>query len=96
MPTDLLGQLIRSYFKIVQKNLQENVPKAVMLFLVHGAKEAIHRDLMAELYKEELFDSLLFEDPNVATKRTTAAEQYEALKHAKQIIQDAELQLLSK
>jgi replication fork clamp-binding protein CrfC len=48
----LLEQLIRSYFKIVQKNLQDSVVKAVMHFLVNTAKENLQRDLVSALYKE--------------------------------------------
>ncbi|PRP80825.1 dynamin-2 [Planoprotostelium fungivorum] len=91
----LIKQLLGSYFKIVQKSLQENVTKAIMLFLVEAAKENLHKDLMSELYKEELFNELLHEDSRVVQRRQQCAEQLEALKQAKKIIQMAEIQSLS-
>eukprot|EP01116_Phalansterium_solitarium_P013956 TRINITY_DN31424_c0_g1_i1.p1 TRINITY_DN31424_c0_g1~~TRINITY_DN31424_c0_g1_i1.p1 ORF type:complete len:784 (+),score=272.29 TRINITY_DN31424_c0_g1_i1:89-2353(+) len=87
----LIRELIRSYFKIVQKNMQDSVTKAVMAFLVNNAKESLQRELMAELYKEELFDKLLQEEPRTAQRRHQLGEQVEALKKAKKIVQFAEL-----
>eukprot|EP01117_Protostelium_nocturnum_P012378 TRINITY_DN4566_c0_g1_i1.p1 TRINITY_DN4566_c0_g1~~TRINITY_DN4566_c0_g1_i1.p1 ORF type:complete len:783 (-),score=329.56 TRINITY_DN4566_c0_g1_i1:186-2534(-) len=95
MQIKLIKQLIGSYFKIVQRNLQESVTKAVMCFLVDAAKENLHKDLMAELYKDELITSLLVEDPKIALRRQQCADQLEALKKAKKIIQMAEAQSLA-
>jgi len=91
----LIKQLLGSYFKIVQRSLQENVTKVIMHFLVNAAKENLHKDLMSELYKEEMFPELLHEDARMVNRRQQCADQLEALKQAKKIIQLAEVQSLS-
>ncbi len=48
-----------SYFDIVRKNVQDLVPKSIMHFLVNQAKDNIQNELVANLYKEEYFDTLL-------------------------------------
>lgn len=47
--------------------------------------------LVAELYKEDLFSTLLQEDPNVAVRRKLCIEHIDALKKAKKVIQEHEL-----
>jgi len=91
----LIQQLIRSYFKIVQKNLQDYVTKIIMTNLVNQSKTNIQRDLVGELYKDELFDNLLVEDSTVIIKRRVAVEHLDALKKAKKIVQAAELKDLT-
>lgn len=62
-----------------------------MHFLVNGAKENLPKDLVGDIYKEEYFEALLQEEPTTAMKRKLCAEQLDALKQAKKIIQAAEL-----
>ena len=94
--------MIESYFKIVQKNLQDGVVKVVMHFLVNAVKgticqcllkwiENLQRDLVSSLYKDEYFDVLLYEDPTVSAKRRICEDHIKALKEAKKIVQAAEL-----
>ncbi len=71
--------------------MHDIVTKVIMNFLVNNAKDALQNDLVQELYKEEMFDTLLHEDPSTAVKRKVAQEQLEALRKAKLIIQQAEL-----
>ena len=51
-------RLIQSYFLIVQKNIQDNVPKAIMHFLVNNAKDNLQSELVSQLYKKEEIDYL--------------------------------------
>ncbi|KAI0989509.1 hypothetical protein GJ496_001249 [Pomphorhynchus laevis] len=39
--------LIKSYFEIVRKSIQDLVPKAIMHFLVNNAKDGIQSDVFA-------------------------------------------------
>eukprot|EP01114_Cavostelium_apophysatum_P006134 TRINITY_DN1737_c0_g1_i2.p1 TRINITY_DN1737_c0_g1~~TRINITY_DN1737_c0_g1_i2.p1 ORF type:complete len:581 (-),score=199.30 TRINITY_DN1737_c0_g1_i2:39-1781(-) len=86
----LIQQLIRSYFKIVQRNVQDNITKIVMHFLIKNGQRNLRRDLFGELFHEDMYDVLLREDPSIAMKRKIATEQLEALKKAKKIIQNHE------
>jgi dynamin 1-like protein len=63
--------------------------------LVNSCRQSIQRDLVAELYKEDLFERLLEEDPTIAIKRKVAAEHLDVLKKAKKIVQEAELKDLT-
>ncbi|OII71919.1 dynamin-related protein [Cryptosporidium ubiquitum] len=67
--SDVIKFFIVSYFNIVRKNIADSVPKAVMYFMVNAAKEAIQRELVAKLYKEEIFDDLLQEEKGIVEKR---------------------------
>lgn len=70
----LITSLLTSYFDIVKKNVQDAVPKAVMLLLVNASKDAIHNELVASLYRPDMFASLLAEE-QVVTERRAAAER---------------------
>lgn len=84
--TDLIKNLIVNYFKIVRKNIQDTVPKAIMHFLVNWIKENIQSELVSHLYREDLFESLLEESPHVASKRKQTAEMLQALKRANKVL----------
>ena len=47
----VVERLIKKYFLIVRKNIQDQVPKAVMNFLVNHIKLNIHSFLVQTLYK---------------------------------------------
>jgi dynamin 1-like protein len=66
-----------------------------MHFLVNNSKESLQNDLVQDLYKEDMFEILLHEDPSTAIKRKVATEQLEALRKAKKVIQAAELRELA-
>ncbi|CUV04706.1 unnamed protein product [Cryptosporidium hominis] len=67
--SDVIKFFIVSYFNIVRKNVADSVPKAIMYFMVNAAKEAIQRELVAKLYREEIFDDLLQEEKGIVEKR---------------------------
>jgi dynamin 1-like protein len=87
----LLRQLLSSYFGIVQANIQDSVTKAIMHFLVNQSKAELHKNLVHELYREELLAELLQEDASVSAKREAARQQLKALTLAKGLLQEAEL-----
>ncbi|KAK7828865.1 dynamin-related protein 3a [Quercus suber] len=59
--------LLRSYYDIVRKNIQDLVPKAVMHFLVNHTKRELHSIFIQKLYRESLFEELLQEQEELAT-----------------------------
>lgn len=88
METDLIRNLITSYFNIVRETVTDQVPKAVMHLLVNFSKVNVQNRLVAELYKEELFDSLLFEDEALAQERDKCSKLLHVYKEANKIIQE--------
>ena len=67
-------RLIKSYFIIVRKNIQDSVPKAIMHFLVNFVKDNLQSELVSKLYKKEEIDILLDESEHIAARRKEAQE----------------------
>ncbi|KAI6078996.1 Dynamin-1-like protein [Aix galericulata] len=83
---EVIERLIKSYFLIVRKNIQDSVPKAVMHFLVNHVKDTLQSELVGQLYKSLLLDDLLTESEDMAQRRKEAADMLKALQRASQII----------
>ncbi|XP_077986935.1 dynamin-1-like protein isoform X2 [Glandiceps talaboti] len=85
---DIIQRLIKSYFLIVRKNIQDSVPKAVMHFLVNFVKDNLQSEMVGHLYKQECIDDLLSESEQIAMRRKEAAEMLKALQRASHIISE--------
>ncbi|CAH0759283.1 unnamed protein product [Diatraea saccharalis] len=85
---DLVERLIKSYFYIVRKSIQDSVPKAVMHFLVNYVKDNLQSELVTHLYKSDQAESLLNESEHIAQRRKEAADMLKALQRAGQIISE--------
>ncbi|XP_041111396.1 dynamin-1-like protein isoform X4 [Polyodon spathula] len=83
---EVIERLIKSYFLIVRKNIQDSVPKAVMHFLVNNVKDNLQSELVGQLYKSLLLDDLLTESEDMAQRRNEAADMLKALQRASQVI----------
>ncbi|XP_040893587.1 dynamin-1-like protein isoform X2 [Toxotes jaculatrix] len=83
---EVIERLIKSYFLIVRKNIQDSVPKAVMHFLVNHVKDCLQSELVGQLYKTVLLDDLLTESEDMAQRRNEAADMLKALQKASQVI----------
>ncbi|KAJ8374170.1 hypothetical protein SKAU_G00047500 [Synaphobranchus kaupii] len=83
---EVIERLIKSYFLIVRKNIQDSVPKAVMHFLVNHVKDSLQSELVGQLYKSGLLDDLLTESEDMAQRRNEAAGMLKALQRASQVI----------
>lgn len=88
METDLIRNLITSYFNIVRETVADQVPKAVMHLLVNFSKQNVQNRLVAELYREDLFDSLLYEDETLAQERDKCSKLLQVYREANKIIQE--------
>ena len=86
--TQLIKNLISSYFDIVCKNLSDTVPKTIMHFLVNTSKTNLQNNLVQNLYKEELFEELLEENPEIAQRRKRCKEMLEALVRANAVLME--------
>ncbi|XP_045127886.1 dynamin-1-like protein isoform X6 [Portunus trituberculatus] len=83
---EVIERLIKSYFYIVRKSIQDKVPKAVMHFLVNHVKDNLQSELVKHLYRTDEIDTFLSESPEIAQRRKEAAEMLKALQHANVII----------
>ena len=85
---EIIQRLIRNYFLIVRKNIQDSVPKAVMHFLVNHVRDHIQSELVSKLYKSDGASSLLNESKEMSQRRQEAQEMLSALQKASQIISE--------
>ncbi|KAL1960670.1 hypothetical protein VTO42DRAFT_6500 [Malbranchea cinnamomea] len=86
METELIRRLISSYFNIVRETIADQVPKAIMHLLVNHSKEVIQNRLVSELYKEEMFAELLYEDDGIKAEREKCEKLLETYKEAAKIV----------
>ncbi|GAA5990800.1 hypothetical protein JCM10908_000022 [Rhodotorula pacifica] len=88
LETNLIRALIASYFSIVRQTIQDLVPKAIMHLLVNFSRESVQNRLVANLYKEGLFDELLHEDEALTAERTRIKNLLQAYKEAFQTLSE--------
>ncbi|KAL6211439.1 hypothetical protein ACLB2K_016665 [Fragaria x ananassa] len=74
--------LLRSYYDIVRKNIEDSVPKAIMHFLVNHTKRELHNVFIKKLYRENLFEEMLQEPDEVSMKRKRTRETLRVLQQA--------------
>lgn len=86
METELIRALISSYFNIVRETIADQVPKAIMHLLVNHSKDVVQNRLVSELYKEVLFEELLYEDDGVKKDREKCEKLLETYREAAKII----------
>jgi dynamin 1-like protein len=56
--------------------------KAIMHLLVNYSRESVQNRLVASLYKENLFEDLLYEDESLTAERTRVKNLLDAYKEA--------------
>jgi dynamin 1-like protein len=71
---DVIERLIKSYFYIVRKSIQDSVPKAIMHFLVNFVKDNVQSELVTHLYKSERAEEYLNESEHIAIRRKEASD----------------------
>ncbi|KAF7118435.1 hypothetical protein CNMCM5793_007956 [Aspergillus hiratsukae] len=86
METELIRRLISSYFNIVRETIADQVPKAIMHLLVNHSKDVVQNRLVSELYKEDLFSELLYEDDGIKAEREKCERLLETYKEAARIV----------
>ena len=84
----VIKRFINSYFGIVKKNIADVVPKSIMFMLVNKSKQRLQQDLALALYKEDQFEKLLSEDPEISRKRKDAQDLLNILRKALSIINE--------
>jgi len=88
METELIRALISSYFNIVRETIADQVPKAVMHLLVNHCKDVVQNRLVSELYKETMFEELLYEDDGVKKEREKCEKLLQTYREAAKIISE--------
>ncbi|KAJ5369419.1 Dynamin-related protein dnm1 [Penicillium cosmopolitanum] len=86
LETELIRRLISSYFHIVRETIADQVPKAIMHLLVNHSKDVVQNRLVSELYKEDLFGELLYEDDGIKAEREKCERLLETYKEAAKIV----------
>merc|ERR1711939_669578 len=86
METELIRALISSYFNIVRESIADQVPKAVMHLLVNHSKDAVQNRLVSELYREDMFEELLYEDDAVKKEREKCEKLLKTYREAAKIV----------
>ncbi|OMJ90807.1 hypothetical protein SteCoe_6788 [Stentor coeruleus] len=85
---EIIKMLISSYYKIVKKNIEDAVPKAIMGFLVNKAKFKIQTELVSTIYKEDKIYELLTEPGDIPERRMKCKELLRSLERANTIINE--------
>jgi dynamin 1-like protein len=86
METEVIKLLLLSYYNIVKRTVSDLVPKAIMFNLVVQSKDELQRELLAELYKKEVFEDALKESDATVERRKECKKMIEALTRADEII----------
>ena len=88
LETELIRRLISSYFNIVRETIADQVPKAVMHLLVNHSKDVVQNRLVSKLYKEDLFQDLLYEDDAIKSEREKCEKLLATYKEAAKIVNE--------
>eukprot|EP01059_Diplonema_ambulator_P028175 TRINITY_DN4690_c0_g1_i1.p1 TRINITY_DN4690_c0_g1~~TRINITY_DN4690_c0_g1_i1.p1 ORF type:complete len:670 (+),score=224.08 TRINITY_DN4690_c0_g1_i1:49-2010(+) len=80
--TEIVKELVNTYYSIVRRHMQDHVPKAIIHFLVNKLKDTINTRLVETFYKHELLPTLLDESEDIARRRRAAKEMAGCLKEA--------------
>ncbi|KAJ1270586.1 hypothetical protein BS78_06G063700 [Paspalum vaginatum] len=84
--------LIKSYYDIVRKSIEDAIPKAVMHFLVNHTKRDLHNFLIRKLYRENLLNELMRETDEVLIRRQRIQEMLEILEQAHRTLEEFPLE----
>lgn len=85
---ELIRRLIASYFSIVRETIRDQVPKAIMCLLVNYTKESVQNQLVQKLYKESLFEDLLYEDEALIQEREKCEKLLDTYRQAATVISE--------
>lgn len=84
--TQIIENLLVSYFDIVKTKILDSIPKAIALRLVNKVKTSLQTDLVSRVYQPEKVDALLSESEESAEKRERLAKTLVLMEKAMQAI----------
>lgn len=82
----VIEKLIKEYFKLEKKKVEDSIPKCIMYNLVNFLKENIHTELLSKLSKNQ--ESLLVESDEILKQRKEADLMVNALRKAELTIDE--------
>eukprot|EP00656_Telonema_subtile_P053172 TRINITY_DN761_c0_g2_i1.p1 TRINITY_DN761_c0_g2~~TRINITY_DN761_c0_g2_i1.p1 ORF type:complete len:479 (+),score=192.51 TRINITY_DN761_c0_g2_i1:92-1528(+) len=82
----LIRRLLQDYNNIVVKSIKDKVPKAVMFKMVNVATKEMHTAMMKQLYRQDLFEELLEEDPELEAQRRRCRQMVIVLNKAVDVL----------
>ncbi|XP_010268467.1 PREDICTED: dynamin-related protein 3A-like isoform X3 [Nelumbo nucifera] len=88
--------LLRSYYDIVRKKIQDFVPKAIMHFLVNHTKRNLLSTFIQKLYRENLFEEMLHVQDDTVVKRKRTREMFQVLQQAVQTLEEVDSEVTSR
>ncbi|KAG1676677.1 Dynamin-1 [Nymphon striatum] len=92
---ETIRNLVDSYMMIVNKTVQDLVPKTIMHLLLNDVKDYINGELLASLYSAGDQNTLMEESQEEAKKRDEMLRMYHACKEALKIIGDVTIKTVS-
>jgi dynamin 1-like protein len=87
---EIIEHLVKHYFPIVKKTIQDQIPKIIMHEMIKYMKDNIESELLGKLYKENQLEMLQESEEN-AYRRENAKAMIKALRVAKETIEEIEL-----
>jgi dynamin 1-like protein len=88
MEVIMVQSLIQSYFKIVQKNIADMIPKTIMAFLINESRSITQQELVREIYQQSNLKELLVEDPVMQQKREARKKEVDQLRIAQKLLNE--------
>jgi replication fork clamp-binding protein CrfC len=91
LKNDLIKKLLESYFKIVKKNVQDAIPKAIMYTLVNRSRSNLNQKLIHELVvgrSVAQIDELLSAAPEILARFKNTKDNADKLKKALEILNE--------
>ena len=82
----IIKTLIRAYFKIVQRNLIDYIPKTIITMLVNESCDLAERELVARLYSDDKIGTLLTRNPSMQAKQKDIEYSLKMLKKCQNIL----------
>ena len=70
----------------MRESIADQVPKAVMHLLVNHSKDVVQNRLVSELYREALFEELLYEDDAIKSEREKCEKLLNTYREAARIV----------
>ena len=84
--SDNIRKLLETYFKCIEKNINNNIPKIIMMFLVKKTEEDLSSVIFENILKSDI-SKLIEEEDNVKELRNKYSQQLEKLNSAKKYIE---------
>jgi hypothetical protein len=81
LEVEVIRKLVDSYFEIVRKTMLDQVPKAIMHFMVNRTKRGLQQHLIQQLYRDDCLDELLAERPEVGSVGSVGGQRWELARH---------------